>query len=102
MTPSLTPAGAPDEPAILACFAREGLQPHIWSGAAGDRFAEHEHAYHKVLYCLRGSITFTMAPGGEVILLAPGERLDLPPHTRHSAVAGADGVTCIEAARKEE
>ena len=29
--------------------------------------------------------------------LAPGDRLDLPAGTRHDAVVGPGGVTCLEA-----
>jgi quercetin dioxygenase-like cupin family protein len=92
----------PDEAAIRAAFARERLRPHVWSSAPGELFAEHAHAYHKVLYCLRGSITFTIVVTGERLALVPGDRLDVPPQARHTAIAGADGVTCIEAARGEE
>lgn len=89
------------ERTVLAAFARDGLSPHMWSSAPHDRFAMHEHSYHKVLCCVRGVITFTLA-ANVAIVLAPGDRLDIPPHTRHSAVVGAAGVTCIEAARPAE
>jgi quercetin dioxygenase-like cupin family protein len=56
--------------------------------------------YHKVLYCVRGSIVFRMTATGEEIALAPGDRLDIEPGTEHAAVVGAGGVECIEAARQ--
>ena len=31
--------------------------------------------------------------------LSPGDRLDLPPGTLHSALVGQAGVACVEAAR---
>lgn len=78
-------------------FAAEGLEPHSWSNAPDDRYERHTHPYHKVLYCVSGSITFHIA-GGDVTLRA-GDRLDLPPGTAHAATVGPDGVTCMEAAR---
>lgn len=82
---------------IHEAFAAEGLQPSTWSNGPGYRYASHEHPYHKVLFCVAGSITFHTDAGD--IALAPGDRLDLPAGTRHSATAGPDGVTCMEAAR---
>jgi len=76
----------------------ERLSPGWWSNGPGDRYAAHSHTYHKVLYCARGSIRFTLEATGESIDLAPGDRLDLPPGTPHSAVVGPEGVTCVEAA----
>lgn len=79
-------------------FAAEGLDPQTWSNGPGATYAEHEHDYHKVLVCTDGSITFH-TPSGD-ITLGPGDRLDLPAHTPHSATAGPRGVTCREAARR--
>jgi hypothetical protein len=39
-----------------------------------------------------------VAPKGDTEL-GQGDRLDLPPDTRHSATVGPSGVTCMEAAR---
>ncbi len=78
-------------------FAAEGLEPHVWSNAAGYRYDWHEHPYHKVLYCVEGSITFHTDEGDTE--LHGGDRLDLPSGTRHAATVGPSGVTCLEAAR---
>lgn len=80
-----------------SAFRREGLVPDTWSNQPGYRYGEHEHPYHKVLFCIAGSIVF-QTPGGEVNL-RPGDRLDLPPGTPHSATVGPAGVTCMEARR---
>lgn len=85
------------EAAIRATFESEGLEPQAWSNRAGYRYDRHEHAYHKVLYCVAGSITFHTDDGDTE--LHPGHRLDLPPGTRHAATVGPTGVTCLEAAR---
>jgi len=90
--------GELDEGAILEAFRREELTPHRWSNGPEDAYAAHAHAYHKVLYCVRGSIVFQLADGKQ-IELAPGDRLDLEAGTTHAAVVGGAGVECIEAAR---
>jgi len=52
-----------------------------------------------VLYCARGSIRFDVPASGESFELQPGDRLDIPPGTSHSALVGPEGATCVEAAR---
>ena len=83
--------------AAQEAFQSEGLSPETWSNEPGYRYGEHTHPYHKVLFCVGGSITFH-TPDGDV-MMRPGERLDLPPGTPHSATVGPGGVTCMEAAR---
>jgi hypothetical protein len=33
--------------------------------------------------------------------MKPGDRLDLPARTLHAATVGPEGVTCLEAARRD-
>lgn len=75
----------------------EGLDPGDWGNAPGDRYSAHEHGYDKVLVCVRGSIRFGLPASGSVVDLLAGDRLDLPAGTRHDAIAGLEGVTCLEA-----
>lgn len=75
----------------------EGLDASPWSNGPGDRYAAHEHGYDKVLVVGAGSITFGLPDRGERVSLALGDRLELPSGTRHDAVVGPDGVTCLEA-----
>jgi quercetin dioxygenase-like cupin family protein len=77
-------------------FAAEGLTPQRWSNAAGYRYERHEHPYHKVLFCIAGSITFHLGENDR--RLEAGDRLDLPAGTAHAATVGPHGVTCLEAA----
>jgi mannose-6-phosphate isomerase-like protein (cupin superfamily) len=90
-------AGAVDgRDAAVRTFAGEGASaPRFWGNGAGDRYGRHDHGYHKVLFCLRGSIVFH-TDGGDVELRA-GDRLDLDPGTAHSATVGPDGCECVEA-----
>ena len=89
-----------DERAMLDAFTRERLTPHRWSNGPGDVYAPHSHRYHKVLFCLRGSITFTLTETSQQFDLAEGDRLDIEPNTLHAALVGPTGVTCIEAPRE--
>lgn len=75
----------------------EGLEPGPWSNGPGDRYSPHEHGYDKVLVCVAGSIRFGLPATGRVVDLAVGDRLDLPARTRHDAIVGREGVTCLEA-----
>lgn len=84
--------------AAESAFRGEGLEPETWSNQPGYVYGEHEHDYHKVLFCVEGSITFHIREGD--IEIHPGDRLDLSPGTPHSATVGPDGVTCMEAARR--
>ena len=90
-----------DETSILQAFAAEGLSPYRWSSGPGATYAAHRHPYHKVLYVLIGSITFTLRPSSEARRLQAGDRLDLPAGTDHSALVGPEGVVCLEAAKEE-
>lgn len=87
----------PTETALHNILHSEGLEPYRWSNAPGDRYGAHEHAYHKVIYVVQGSITFGIPNEGQHITLYPGDRLELPAGVRHDAVVGADGVVCLEA-----
>jgi quercetin dioxygenase-like cupin family protein len=67
---------------------------YSWSNGPGDTYAPHTHSYEKILYCVSGSITFTLQD--REIRLEPGERMVLPPGTVHGALVGPNGCTCIE------
>jgi quercetin dioxygenase-like cupin family protein len=88
----------PPSPAgIHRRFETERLVPSSWSNAPGDTYGWHSHGYHKVLYCVSGSIVFHLREGD--VTLGPGDRLDVPPGTEHAATVGPDGVECMEASR---
>jgi len=87
----------PGEAELRRRMEAEGLAPHNWSNGPGDEYAVHSHSYIKVLYCVRGSIRFTLPDQQEHIDLRPGDRMVLPAGTRHGAIVGPAGVTCIEA-----
>jgi quercetin dioxygenase-like cupin family protein len=92
-------AEPPTEAAVARRLRDEGVQPSAWSNGPGDRYATHEHGYEKVLMCAAGSITFLVWPDGAPVGLRAGDGFVLPAGTRHSAVVGPDGVTCLEGRR---
>jgi quercetin dioxygenase-like cupin family protein len=76
-----------------------GVSPYAWSNAPGDRYATHEHATTKLLVCATGSITFLVGPDAAPVELRAGDGFVLPAGTRHAAVVGPDGCTCLEGHR---
>ena len=92
----------PQERDLRQKMQSQGLSPYSWSNGPGDRYTVHSHSYQKVLYCVQGSIRFILldVEGDAGILnLTPGDCMILPPHVRHSAEVGPQGVTCLEAAQ---
>jgi quercetin dioxygenase-like cupin family protein len=75
----------------------EGLSYYRWSNAPGDVYSAHTHPYHKVIYVVQGSITFSLPNQGRDVTLHVGDRLDLPPGVTHNAIVGPRGVACLEA-----
>ncbi len=85
----------PDASAIEKQLRAEARDVYGWSNGPGDRYEQHAHTYHKVLYCTRGSIDFILA-GGRPLTLWPGDRMVLPAGTRHAALVGPEGCACVE------
>ena len=89
--------GAAAREEIQAKFAEEGLSPHGWGNDPDYKYERHSHGYHKVLYCVSGSIVFHTDDGD--FELEAGDRLDVEPGTEHAATVGPNGVQCMEAAK---
>lgn len=99
LEPLRLPPGDVADVASVERFLREAdVAPYAWSNGPGDRYAPHEHGSTKLLMCAAGSITFEL-DGGVLVELHPGEGFVLPPATRHAAVVGPDGCTCLEGHR---
>jgi mannose-6-phosphate isomerase-like protein (cupin superfamily) len=92
-----TPGHATRADALTAFAAEECSRPRSWGNVPGDTYGAHEHGYHKVLFCLEGSIVFHTDEGD--VELTAGDRLDLEPGTRHGATVGPEGCACVEATR---
>lgn len=87
----------PEKNAIRRLLDGEGLTYYAWSNAPLETYAAHTHPYHKVIYVTQGSITFHLPHTGQALTLRPGDRLELPAGTLHSATVGVEGVECLEA-----
>ena len=81
---------------VRAELEARGLELHSWSNGASYEYGWHDHAYHKTLICLTGSIVFHTDDGD--VSLSAGDVLEIEPGTRHAATVGPDGVRCAEAA----
>ncbi len=89
----------PDEASLRSILADEDLHPYVWSNGPGDVYGAHSHSYHKVIYVIRGAITFGLPDSGDRVTLNSGDRLELPAGITHHAVVGQQGVACLEAHR---
>lgn len=87
----------PIESTLRELLTREGLDFYAWSNGPYDIYAPHTHPYDKVIYVVRGSITFQLIQLGQWHKLNAGDRLDLPAGIVHAAEVGAEGVVCLEA-----
>ncbi len=76
-----------------------GVTPHAWSNGPHDRYAAHQHATTKLLVCAEGSITFLVGDDERPVELRAGDGMTLPAGTRHAAIVGSDGCTCVEGHR---
>lgn len=85
------------EAEIFGFFQARGLNPNRWSNSPGEVYGVHSHPYRKTLFCLTGSITFSLSDYSRDVELHPGDRLTLPIGVQHGATVGPKGVTCIEA-----
>jgi quercetin dioxygenase-like cupin family protein len=92
-------AGEPGVEAARQRLSDAGVQPTAWSNGPGDRYAEHEHRTTKLLICAEGSITFLVGPQKRAVELGPGDGFVIPAGTRHAAVVGPAGCTCLEGHR---
>lgn len=91
-----------NETAIRRKLDEARLRYYPWSNGPGDRYAAHTHSYTKVIYVVRGSITFGLPDTGERLVLRAGDRLDLPAGVVHDALVGGEGVLCLEAHRERD
>ena len=87
----------PTESVLRRLLDAEGLSYYAWGNGPGDTYPAHTHVYAKVIYVVRGSITFGLPDEDRSVDLQAGDRLDLPAGTLHDALVGAEGVTCLEA-----
>jgi len=89
------------EEELRAQLRTEQLSGYVWRNGPNFEYSAHTHSYTKILYVISGSITFYLPATNEAILMELGDRLELPARVLHAATVGPQGVTCLEAARRD-
>ena len=64
-----------------------------WTDAPNTVYKEHEHEDKVSMFITDGSIKMNVA--GEVFMLNTGQRYNVPPHTKHSAIVGPEGCSFV-------
>ena len=72
-----------------------GVEPMTWSNGPGDRYGAHQHGFSKLLVCAAGSITFLVGGDETPVEVSAGDGFELPAGTRHAAIVGPQGCTCV-------
>ncbi|WP_292661435.1 cupin domain-containing protein [Nitratifractor sp.] len=81
--------GINDEAVIRKALEDEGyFNIFRWCDAAGTRYGEHTHPHSEVRWVLSGTLQITEE--GHTLTLRPGDRLESPPETLHSAYIPED------------
>lgn len=93
-------AEGPGVAAAERALRAAGVTPSAWSNGPGDRYGAHSHATTKLLICAEGSITFSVGADETPVELGPGDGFVLPAGTRHAALVGPAGCTCLEGHRR--
>lgn len=82
------------EEELAGFLATKSIIASRWAAIEYQEFSEHTHAYDKQLWCVEGSIQFIV--GSQPFSIQPGDTLDIPAGTTHSAQAGFAGCVCYE------
>jgi quercetin dioxygenase-like cupin family protein len=91
--------GEPGENALRRLLEAEGFEVHAWRDPADRIYGEHHHDCDESLCVVRGSMRFEVK--GRGYTLGPGDRLLLPAHTAHRAIAGPDGAAYLIGQRRQ-
>ena len=82
------------EEELIRQFVARNIDPIRWAAEGYQEFAGQANERDKKLWCAEGSVIFTI--NGKPFSLQPGDALDLPSNTNHSAVVGFSGCVCYE------
>ena len=82
-------ARKPRESEIRRRLEDEGFRVLRWRDDAGAIYQAQAHDHDESLWVVHGEIVFGV--GGLTYPLSPGDRLNLPSGTVHTAYTGADG-----------
>jgi quercetin dioxygenase-like cupin family protein len=87
---------AATEDAIRKKLEGDGFKVSAWSKNAGEGLDEQEQAYTRAFCCVKGMMRVNVPGDNDYADLLPGDRVELPPGTKHSVMVGPAGVTCLE------
>jgi len=90
----------PGEPPLRRHLEAEGFEVTTWRDPADRTYAAHRHCDDERLQLVRGRIVLHV--DGRDFPLAPGDCLELPRGTLHSAQAGPDGAVYLIARRRSD
>jgi len=83
------------EEELVRQLAVRNVQAERWHIEEHDKLEDRTYAFDSRLWCVEGSIMIHVA--GKNISLQPGDTLDIPADTAHSATAGMTGAVCFQA-----
>ena len=89
-------ANSPTEQLLMEIMQKQGLHPVTWSNGPGDTYSPRKHDYLRIIYVVRGTVTFIFPLLKQRITLIAGDRLELPSGIVHRVEIGHEGVTCVE------
>lgn len=87
------------EEELTSFFTHHKIKPERWHAEAFEEFELQALDYDRQLWCAEGSIMVSVTDDRghmKEISLQPGDALDIPLNTPHSAIAGISGVVCYE------
>lgn len=95
-----TDTAPPGEPVLRRHLEAEGFEVRLWRDPADRIYDPHSHGDDERLWVVRGRIVLRV--GGCEFPLGPGDCLELPRGTVHSARAGPDGAVYLIARRRAD
>ena len=76
----------------------EGLEHDLYSDSPGTKYGRHKHAFDDFIVIVSGKMR--IVTDAQDWVMKPGDRLNLPPNTAHSAeVVGREEVQYLSAAK---
>jgi mannose-6-phosphate isomerase-like protein (cupin superfamily) len=90
----------PGEPLLRRHLEAAGFEVTTWRDPADRTYDPHSHGDDERLWVVRGRIVLHV--GGREFPLGPGDCLELPRGTRHSARTGPDGAVYLIARKRSD
>ena len=78
-----------DKESVRAEIRNEGFEPTLIQDPPGHVYSAHRHPETKLLAFLLGSMTVKV--GDNTFHCSPGDRVVIPDHVEHEAIAGPEG-----------